>query len=151
MTTVSKKLGWKQVIATAPGSALVLIVDDNAEVRKSLERLVKALGYEVKAAASAEAADHWLGAERFDVMMLDIELPKMKGLEFLSGALNRDPELAVVMLTGVDDPKVAIECIEQGARTYLVKPVEAEFWQMALRDALAVRKLLVERNSGTVS
>ena len=151
MITASKKLGWKQVIATAPRSARVLIVDDNDEVRKSLERLVTTLGYEVKVAASAEAADHWIGAERFDVMMLDIELPKMKGLEFLSWALDRDPELAVVMLTGVDDPKVAIECIDLGARTYLVKPVEADFLRMALRDALAMRRLLVEKNGGTVS
>jgi DNA-binding NtrC family response regulator len=108
---------------------------------------VAALGYETKSAASAEEADHWLNAERFDVMLLDVELPRMKGIEFLAWALERDPELAVLMLTGLDDPALAIQCLEKGARTYLVKPIETEFLRLALRDALAVRQLLVERNS----
>lgn len=150
MTESGKRFGWKQVVTTAPRGGRVLIVDDEPEVRKSLERLVQALGYETKSAASAEAADNWLGAERFDVMMLDIELPRMKGIEFLSWALDRDPELAVIMLSGLDDPRLAISCIESGARTYLVKPVESEFLRLALRDALAVRRLLVERNGGAV-
>jgi DNA-binding NtrC family response regulator len=141
-----QKLGWKQVIATAPRKARVLIVEDHDDVRRTLERLVAALGYESKSAASAEAADAWLTAERFDVMLLDVELPRMKGPEFLSWALDRDPEIAVIMLTGLDDPQVAVQCIESGARTYLVKPVETEFLRLALRDALAVRRLLLDRN-----
>ena len=79
-------------------------------------------------------------------MLLDIELPRMKGIEFLSWALDRDPELAVLMLTGLDDPELAIQCLELGARTYLVKPVDTAFLRMAIRDALAVRQLLLERD-----
>ena len=83
---------------------------------------------------------------RFDALLLDIQLPRMTGVEFLSWALERDPELAVIMLTGLDEPGLAVQCIEEGARTYLVKPVEAEFLRLALRDALAMRRLLIERN-----
>ena len=140
------KLSFKNVPTSAPSSARVLIVEDDPDVRKSLEKLVRALGYEVRSAASAEEGDHWLSAERFEVMLLDIELPRMKGVEFLSWALDRDGEMAVIMLTGLDDPALAIECIEKGARTYLVKPIEADFLRLGLRDALAVRALLVERN-----
>lgn len=100
----------------------------------------------MKAAGSAEEADQWLISERFDLLMLDIELPRMKGVEFLGWALTRDPEMAVIMLTGLDIPEVAIECMDHGARTYLVKPVETEFLRLALKDALAMRKVLVERN-----
>ena len=78
--------------------------------------------------------------------MLDIELPRMKGVEFLSWAVSRDPEMAVIMMTGLDMPEVAIECIDHGARTYLVKPVAVEFLRLALRDALAMRRVLVDRN-----
>ena len=141
-----KKTGWKDLGALAPKTGRVLIVDDDPSVRKSLERVVAALGYETRSAASAEQADHWLGAERFEAMLLDIELPRMKGIEFLSWALDRDGELAVLMLTGLDDPELAIQCLEKGARTYLVKPIETEFLRLALRDALAVRRLLQERN-----
>jgi DNA-binding NtrC family response regulator len=142
----SPRLSWKTFGSLAPRSARVLIVDDDANVRKVLTRVVGSLGHETRAAASAEEADHWLSAERFEVMLLDVELPRMKGVEFLSWALDRDPELAVLMLTGLDDPELAIECMEKGARTYLVKPIETEFLRLALRDALAVRALLRQRN-----
>lgn len=139
-------IGWANLRGYADSGAKVLIVEDEEPVRRTLERLVRRLGFEVKAAASAEEADTWLGALRFDVMLLDIQLPRMKGVEFLRWALERDPQLAIIMLTGVDDPDTAIECMEHGARTYLVKPVEASFLELALRDAIAVRRILVERN-----
>lgn len=60
--------------------------------------------------------------------------------------LENDPELAVIMLTGVNDPKLAMECIEKGARTYLVKPIHPDFLRLALLDALAMRAVLMERN-----
>jgi DNA-binding NtrC family response regulator len=126
----------------------VLVVDDEAHIRESLKRLVTHFGHTVKTAASAEEADHWLSSQRFDLILLDIELPRMKGVEFLSWALEKDPEQAVIMLTGLDDPDLAIECLDKGARTYLVKPIEAEFLRLALRDALAMRKILMERNDG---
>jgi two-component system C4-dicarboxylate transport response regulator DctD len=139
------RLGWKDLVS-APTSGTVLIVDDDAEVRKSLQRLVTRLGYSVTTVASAEEADNWLTQQRFMVCILDIELPRMSGVEFLDWALRRDPEMAVLMLTGMDVPEIAIECIDGGARTYLVKPVEVDFLRLALRDALAFRRILVERN-----
>jgi two-component system, NtrC family, response regulator AtoC len=124
----------------------VLIVDDDADLRRSLQRLVTRLGYSAHSAASAEEADGWLNQKRFSVCLLDIDLPRMKGVEFLDWALKRDPELSVIMLTGLDLPELAIECIDAGARTYLVKPVDADFLRLALRDAMAVHELLVDRN-----
>lgn len=138
--------GWPDVIAEAPAKARILVVDDEVEVRRSLHRLVTRMGHMARAAASAEEADEWLANESFDICLLDIELPRMSGTEFLSWALKRDPEMAVIMLTGLDSPEIAVQCIDAGARTYLVKPVESEFLALALRDALAVRKVLVERN-----
>ncbi len=146
MSTSKKRIGWRDLIAQAPSKAQILVVDDEVEIRRSLQRLITRFGYSVRTAASAEEADNWMNAQRFDLCLLDIELPRMKGLEFLGWALGRDPEMAVIMLTGLDLPEVAIECIDQGARTYLVKPVEADFLRLAVRDALAVRRVLVERN-----
>ena len=134
------------MIAESPQRARILVVDDEADIRQSLQRLVTRFGYTAKGASSAEDADRWLTSERFDLLLLDIELPRMKGVEFLSWALSRDPEMAVIMLTGLDIPEVAIECMDQGARTYLVKPIEVDFLRLALRDALGLRRVLVERN-----
>lgn len=139
-------MGWPGVLAGAPTKASVLVVDDEAGIRKSLQKLLTRFGHNVKQASSAEEGDAWLSSQRFDLLLLDIELPRMKGVEFLSWALERDPELAVIMLTGLDVPELAVECLDAGARTYLVKPVEAEFLRLAVRDALAVRRILVERN-----
>ena len=146
MKTSRSRLGWTGVLAQAPRNATILVVDDEVHIRDSLKRLVTHFGYEVKTAASAEEADQWMSSLRFDLILLDIELPRMKGVEFLSWALEKDPEQAIIMLTGLDDPDLALECIGKGARTYLVKPVEAEFLRSAVRDALAIRRLLIERN-----
>ncbi|MEQ8331293.1 MAG: response regulator [Longimicrobiales bacterium] len=143
---MGKRVGWRDVVGEAGQGGRVLIVEDQVEVRRSLQRLVIQLGYSVRVAGSAEEADLWLQSEPFDVCLLDVELPRMQGVEFLTWALGRDPELAIIMITGLNLPELAIECIDAGARTYLVKPVESEFLRLALRDAVAVRSLLVERN-----
>ncbi len=139
-------MGWPAALARVRSSARILVVDDDPDIRTSLHRLLTALGHEVQTASSAEEADTWLSTERFQVCLLDIELPRMKGVEYLEWALRRDPELAVIMLTGLDVPELAVECLDKGARTYLVKPIEADFLRLALRDALVTRSLLVERN-----
>ena len=139
--------GWRRAIAEAPRRAEVLIVDDEAELRRSLQRLVTALGYNATVAASAEQADLLLSQGRYEVCLLDVELPGMSGTEFLDWALTRDEEMAVIMLTGLDVPELAVESVDRGARTYLVKPFDADFLRLALRDALAMRRLLVERNA----
>ncbi len=142
------RVGWKNFLEEAPAEAQVLIVDDEDDIRKGLDKLLSRMGYKVKTAASAEEADEWLQTTRFHLMLLDIELPRMKGTEFLGWSLSRDPEMPVIMLTGLDSPDLAVRCIDDGARTYLVKPVEAEFLRLAVRDALALRNILVELNEG---
>lgn len=143
-----QKLGWPELARSTPGGARLLVVDDNEKIRRGLEKMVKSWGYEVKTASSAEEANQWLESEQFSVVLLDIQLPRMSGIEFLRWALIRDPELAVIMVTGLNNPRLAIECIDAGARTYLVKPIDPEFMRVALRDALAMRRVLVERNQG---
>jgi DNA-binding NtrC family response regulator len=143
---LSNRIGWQDLRSTSAQRGRVLVVDDELDLRRVLQKLITGLGYTVRAAASAEEADLCLTAERFDVCLLDIQLPRMKGVEFLSWALKRDPEMAVIMLTGLDAPELAIECIKAGARTYLVKPVSADFLDLALQDAVVLRRVLVERN-----
>ncbi|MBI4520685.1 MAG: response regulator [Gemmatimonadetes bacterium] len=148
MTDAAARLGWAQLRRYDDSAASVLIVDDDDAVRRPLERLIKQFRYEVKSAGSAEEAYYWLDSTRFEAMLLDIQLPRMSGVEMLKWALGKDPELSVIMLTGLDDPRIAIECMQQGARTYLIKPVESEFLRLALQDAIALRQILIERNDG---
>ena len=147
---MKERLSWADLALLDVNGASVLIVDDEPAILQMLEKVVSGYGYSTKTAASAEEADQWLSAMRFDVVLLDIELPRMNGVEFLSWALAKDPELAVIMLTGLDNPDLALECLSKGARTYFVKPFDASFIQHALRDAVAMRRLLVARNEDVV-
>ncbi len=140
-------LGWRELASRTSTGSRILVVDDDQRTRRGLEKLISSMGYDqVKVAGSAEEADHWMTSLEFDLVLLDIELPRMNGVEFLSWALDRNPTLATIMLTGLDNPDLAIKCLRAGARNYLVKPISAEFLEAAIRDALAVREVLVERN-----
>lgn len=140
-------LGWRELASRTSTGSRILIVDDDARTRRGLEKLIESMGYDqVKVAGSAEEADHWMTSLEFDLVLLDIELPRMNGVEFLAWALDREPELATIMLTGLDNPDLAIQCLRAGARNYLVKPINPDFLEVAIRDALAVRGVLLERN-----
>lgn len=143
---MKKRVSWADLADLHVAGASVLIVDDDPVIRRMLEKVVSGYGYSTKTAASAEEADHWLSAIRFHVVLLDIDLPRMNGVEFLTWALARDPEVAVIMLTGLDNPNIALECLSKGARTYFLKPFDSAFIRHALRDAVSMRQLLVERN-----
>lgn len=148
MDSTSRKgrIGWAHLQSLRPAKARVLVVDDDARIRKALLRALVDMGHTVRVAASAEEADQWLTTERFQVALLDIDLPRMSGVEFLSWALKRDAEMAVIMVTGHDEVELALQCMSAGARTYLVKPVVMDFLRTAVNDALALRHLLTSYN-----
>ena len=143
---MKERLSWADLANLDVDGASVLIVDDDPAICRSLEKVVSAYGYSTKVAASAEEADKWLAVTRFDVILLDIDLPRMNGVEYMTWALARDPELAMIMLTGWDNSDLALECLSKGARAYLVKPFDPALIRHALRDAVAMRQLLVARN-----
>lgn len=140
------RLGWAEIRSLRPTQARVLVVDDDPRIRKSLLRALVGMGHTARVTGSAEEADQWLATERFHVALLDIDLPRMSGVEFLSWALKRDPEMAVIIVTGHDETELALACMEAGARTFLVKPLVLDILKSAVDDALALRHLLVSYN-----
>jgi DNA-binding response OmpR family regulator len=134
--------GFANLQAIIPERPAVLIVEDDEATATALSRQLVGLGYTAQIATSAEQADPWIANQRFDLVLLDVNLPRMNGMEFLGWILRRSPTTAVVMVTGNDDIDMAIECLEQGARTYLVKPIEPEVLRLSVRDALAVSALM---------
>ncbi|MDB5324432.1 MAG: two component transcriptional regulator, winged helix family, partial [Phycisphaerales bacterium] len=81
----------------------VLIVEDEARVRNMLEQALKTMGYATTLAGSAEAAGKILAGRAFDILMLDLNLPGMNGIEFLERSRRQHPDLAVIILTGFGD------------------------------------------------
>jgi putative two-component system response regulator len=101
----------------------LLIVDDEETLRHWSERIVRDSGYTCDGAADAVSARARLDADSYKLALLDVHMPGESGLDLLSELRRDHPDLAVVMVTGEDDPDLAITAIELGAYGYLVKPI----------------------------
>src|SRR5256714_2634764 len=123
----------------------VLVVGDEEGIRQALDRCLTRLGYRVLQAASGAEALDLKAAEQPQVMLSDIRMPNMTGVELVPKALAQDSDLAVIMLTAIDEPRTAIECMKLGAYDYLIKPVDLDELEMSLQGALRLRQLEVDR------
>jgi putative two-component system response regulator len=123
----------------------VLVIDDEESLRVALSRFLRSRGYEVTAVSSAFDALAALDRDHCDLALCDVRMPGMTGMELLPVALEKDPELAIVMLTAVNDAPTATEAIARGASDYLVKPIELADLQAAVERALHRRGLLKEQ------
>src|SRR6058998_2620529 len=128
-----------------PDRTTVLVVDDEDGIRQALTRFLTRLGYEVRAAANATEALEQLAAHHPQAMLCDIRMPETSGVELLPKVLAQDADLAVIMLTAIDEPRTAIECLKLGAFDYLIKPVDLDELELSLQHALRQRQLEVDR------
>ncbi len=102
----------------------VLIVDDEIIMRESLAGWLERDGHEVATAASGEAALSMCAEKRFDIMLLDIKMEGISGLEVLRRVKESDPDVAVVMITAYGSISSAIDAMKNGAFDYLLKPFD---------------------------
>lgn len=130
---------------TSAGATTVLVVDDEDGIRQALTRFLTRLGYQVQAAANATEALEKLAAHHPTAMLCDIRMPDTSGVELLPKVLAQDSDLAIIMLTAIDEPRTAIECLKLGAYDYLIKPVDLEELELSLQHALRQRQLEVDR------
>jgi putative two-component system response regulator len=130
-----------------PGIARVLVVDDEATIRQAIARFLRERGYDVHECGSGPAALALLQHERFVVMLCDVRMPEMSGLEVVPRALELDRNLAVLMLTAVNEAGAATEALSRGALDYLVKPVAFADLQLAVERAVHRRQLEIDRRN----
>jgi DNA-binding NtrC family response regulator len=105
-------------------STKILIVDDELIMRESLSGWLERDGHSVQTASSGEEALEKLNATRFDILLLDIKMEGMSGLEVLSKVKETDPDAAVVMITAYGSIPTAIEAMKNGAFDYMLKPFD---------------------------
>jgi putative two-component system response regulator len=125
----------------------VLVVDDEETIRVALARFLKARGFEAVTEDSGAAALARLSQEHFDIMLCDVRMPGMSGLDVLPHAFRLDSDLAVLMLTGVNDAATATDALSHGAMDYLVKPIELAELERAVERAAHRRNLEIERRN----
>lgn len=126
-----------------PQNTRVLIVDDEETIRLAFARFLKSRGYDVETAASGDAAISLLKPGTFPLMLCDVRMPGLSGLEVVPRALAVDPDVAILMLTAAGDAQTATTALAGGAYDYLVKPVELPDLHDALQRALHKRALYV--------
>ena len=117
--------------------AKILVADDELSMRQFLEILLKKEGHEVICAADGEEALSRFQAEPCDLLISDIKMAKMDGLELLRKVKERNPNMAVVMITAYASPEDAIAAMKAGAYDYLTKPFKLEEIKAVIRNALA--------------
>jgi cyclic di-GMP phosphodiesterase len=122
----------------------ILIVDDEETIRLALRKFLRSRGYEVEIAGSGEQAMQILDNGSFSLMLCDVRMPGMTGVQLVPLAREKDQDLAIIMLTAVNDAATATEVLSAGASDYLMKPVELADLQQAVDRALLKRTELIE-------
>ncbi len=127
--------------------AHLLVIDDEPEICALLQRLLEREGHQVATAADGPGARALIEYNRFELALCDLNLPGESGLELVQHVVANHRDLAVVMVTGVDDPLLADKAIELGAYGYVVKPFRDTELTIAVTNALRRRRLEIENRA----
>jgi DNA-binding NtrC family response regulator len=127
--------------------ARILIVDDQDMMRDSLAQILVREGHEVVAATDGAAAAARLGASRFDLLITDLRMPKMTGLELLAEAKRLRPDMPVVLMTAFATVSNAVEAMRLGAYDYIQKPFNGEEIKLLVDRTLEHSRLRLENQA----
>lgn len=116
----------------------VLIVDDEVYVCKALSKFFAGKGFSVVEAYNGEEALMAYEREKPDVVMLDIRMAGMDGIETLHRLMEIDPHASVIMITAVHEEDIALKAMEEGAFDYITKPVDPNYLELSLVTKLAL-------------
>ncbi|MDH3566644.1 MAG: response regulator, partial [Desulfobacteraceae bacterium] len=114
----------------------ILIIDDDDQLRKSFNKLLTDEGYRAKCAASGEAGLKIVQQEVLDLVILDMRLPGMNGLETFQAIHKMEPKLPVIIMTAFGTTETAIEATKMGAFDYILKPFDIPEMLVVIKQAL---------------
>jgi len=112
--------------------AKVLVVDDEPAAMELLVEFLSTKGYEVLTATNGAEALRRVQEDRPHLVLLDVQMPRMNGIEVLRRIRELDPELGVIMTTGVNEEAVGRQALELGAFDYIVKPLDMPYLERSL-------------------
>ena len=118
----------------------ILVVDDEPEVRKLMEHFLTERGYELRIAENGRLALAALDTFTPDVVLLDMHMPEMDGLETLKRLAVRSPSLPVIMITVNEDIETTARLLQLGAADYVPKPFNLEYLEQAINIQLSVAR-----------
>ena len=131
-------------LAAASSAPRCLVVDDEPRLRQVLMHLMQNEGFSCREAGNGNDALAALAREPVPLLLTDLRMPQMDGIELLRQVRSRHPDTAVVMITAVADVEVAVSCLAMGAMDYLTKPFHLDEVRARVSQALEKRRLILE-------
>lgn len=125
-------------------SVRILVVDDENGPQEVLKIALTSQGFQVKVAKSGHQACQMFDGEGFDLVLTDMKMPGMSGIELLREIRERSPETIVIFMTGYASLDSAIEAVREGAYDYLTKPFRIEELYIVVKNAVERIKLIKE-------
>ncbi|MBI5869009.1 MAG: sigma-54-dependent Fis family transcriptional regulator [candidate division Zixibacteria bacterium] len=124
----------------------ILVVEDKDSVRRMLADTLTTKGHAVEVARNGHSAIEKAKATRFDLVLTDLKLPEMDGLEVLSAIKESDPETPVIVMTAFGTIETAVSAMKRGAFDFLTKPFDPDYLNVLIDRALENRRLLAENS-----
>ena len=114
----------------------ILIIDDERAIRSTLSEILQHEGYKVELAENGEDGLAKFGATTYDVVLCDIKMPKLDGIEFLTKAAEQNADVPVIMISGHGTIETAVDAVKKGAYDYVAKPPDLNRLLITIRNAL---------------
>jgi len=138
---------WGMHTKDTPGKGRILIVDDEESIRKALRLTLSKAGYDIVEADDGAEGIEAIGADdnplMVDVIICDIRMPRINGLEAIAFFRQQYPSVPVLVLTGYPDIQLTTNLLRQGVVDYLVKPADKDELMAAVERAIEYRTALV--------
>lgn len=122
----------------------ILIIDDEKSIRKTLAEILSYEGYKIEEAGDGEEGLKKFSEKTFDVVLCDIKMPRLDGIEFLEKAKLINPDVPVIMISGHGNVETAVEAVKKGAFDFISKPPDLNRLLITLRNALDKQSLVTE-------
>lgn len=122
----------------------ILIIDDEKAIRKTLTEILSYEGYKIEEASDGEEGLRRFREKMFDVVLCDIKMPKLDGIEFLDKVRELNPDVPVIMISGHGTIETAVEAVKKGAYDYIAKPPDLNRLLITIRNAMDKNNLVAE-------
>jgi len=122
----------------------ILIIDDEKAIRKTLSEILSYEGYKIDEAGDGEEGLKKVKEKEYDVILCDIKMPKIDGIEFLEKAKEANPDIPIIMISGHGTIETAVEAVKKGAYDYISKPPDLNRLLITIRNAMDKTTLVAE-------
>src|SRR6185295_12309930 len=122
----------------------ILIIDDEKAIRKTLSEILSFEGYKIEEASDGEEGLKKFKERSYDVVLCDIKMPKVDGIEFLQKASENNGDVPIIMISGHGNIETAVEAVKKGAYDFISKPPDLNRLLITIRNAMDKSSLVTE-------